>query len=456
MSLVCPEEKRVIPGASLDEYLRKCDIEDHPLDTLLHHLLSSFTAIAIEDDLERLYDRSLRCISVDRPIPGLQYDEFLAYYRCSECFKWCTSLSGHFGRHHSTSLRSREAGKHYCRQFSVVLDPSKPSLRIHLLVSPLNDPEPEVSGVHVDTISLAYPTADSDMVKRWMSPDFKNPTGPAVPTLISGPVDRSYMFTAEGTDHPCLHLDGGWHHSDTLYTGCAVLSFFQCFYSPVLRAIVNPRKHRLLHSHSFKKHIQNRSNKYKPIADKLHDHVAEAFDLSEIFTAEELYKKVHQSLILPAPILGLDSPISHYWCPECKMSYTTPTYHARDYHPGMQATKKGVERVDVIVLWKERELLRYTVRVTTNALPSPPCKPAIISFDEAPHLEESGINSLVKSWGEFDIPTVLSLVVMPSEYVPSESESQKESLASKSEAFLKAFHHATGSYLRVAQHLIQE
>lgn len=302
---------------------------------------------------------------------------------------------------------------------------------------------------------MAYPAADSDMVKRWMSPGFRNPTGPAVPTLSSGPVDRSYMFMAEGTNHRCLHLDGGWHHSDTLYTGCAVLSFFQCFYSPVLRAIVDPRNHRLVHSHSFKKRIQNRSNKYKHIADQLHDHVAEAFDLSEIFTAEELYKKIHESLILPAPILGLDSPKSQYWCPECKMSYTTPTYHVRDYHPGKQATKKGLEKVDAIVLWKERALLRFAVRVTTNARPSPsPRKPVTISFDEAPHLEESGINSLVKSWGEFDIPTVLSLVVVPSEYVPSESESQRESLASKSEAFLKAFHKATGSYLHVAQHLI--
>lgn len=117
MSLVCPEEQRVIPGASLGKYLHKHDIEDHLLGTLLLHLLSSFTAIAIEDDLERLYDRSLRCISVDRPIPGLQYDEFLTWYRCSECFKWCTSLSGHFIRLHSASLRSRESGQHYFRLF---------------------------------------------------------------------------------------------------------------------------------------------------------------------------------------------------------------------------------------------------------------------------------------------------------------------------------------------------
>ena len=85
MSLVCPEEQCVI--ASLDKYLHKHDIEDHLLGTLLLHLLSSFPAIAIEDDLECLYNHSLRCIIVDRLIPGLQCDEFLTWYRCLECFK---------------------------------------------------------------------------------------------------------------------------------------------------------------------------------------------------------------------------------------------------------------------------------------------------------------------------------------------------------------------------------
>ncbi|KAK2462989.1 hypothetical protein APHAL10511_004976 [Amanita phalloides] len=456
--LVCPEEGSVIPGALLWNYLQKRDIKDHPLDTLLCHLLSSFPAIAIEDDLECLYNQSLRSICVDRPIPGLKYDAFRTHYHCPECFKWYSNLSNHFSRCHSTSLRAHKSGENYFRQLSIMLDSSKPSFRIRLFIrAPNSNPKPRISVSSLDASSLESPTADSNMVKHWMSPDFRNPTGPAAPALLSGPVDGSYMFMAEGTNHHCLHLNCGWQSSDGLYTGCSVLSFFQCFYSPVLHAIVNPRKKRLLHSHSFMKHIQNRSQKYKSMADELHNHVTKAFDLSKVFTAEELYKKVHQDLILPAPILGLNSPKSQYWCPACNVSYTTPTYHVREYHPGMQATKKGVAKVDVIVLWVERELLRYTVRVTASAQPSPsPRKNVTTSFDEAPHLEESGINLLVKSWGQFDISTVLSLVVMPSEYMPSDEESQRESLASKSEAFLQAFHRATGSYLYAAQKLIQE
>ncbi|KAF8347301.1 hypothetical protein F5887DRAFT_1175044 [Amanita rubescens] len=453
--LVCPEERRVVPGASLEDYLKKRNIKDCPLNTLLQHL-SSFAAIGFKDDLETLYNCSLRSINVDRPIPGLQYDAHLTHYRCPECFKWCTTLSGHFQTHHSTLSRSRSSGNRYIRQLSIVLDSSKPTLRIPLLIA--GAPKPEVSGPHLDAISSESPKADSDRVERWMSLDFRNPTGPTAPTLISGPSDGSYMFTVKGGDDHCLHLDSGWGHSDMMYTGCAVLSFFQCFYSPVLHAIVNPRNQRLLHSDSFKRHIKNRSNKYKPIADELHDHVAEAFDLWAIFTAEELYKKVHQSLILPAPILGLRSPKCRYWCSDCKMSYTTPIYHVKKHHgPGTLATKKGVERVDVIVLWKEPALSEYTVRVAANpCLLLSPHKPVVVSFDEAPHLEESGINALVMSWGEFDVQTVLSLVLMPSEYVPSDEESQPGSLAFKSEAFLKAFHKVTGSYLCDAQRLIQE
>ncbi|KAK2459291.1 hypothetical protein APHAL10511_008693 [Amanita phalloides] len=456
--LVSPEEQSVIPGALLWNYLQKWDIKDHPLDTLLCHILSSFTAIAIEDDLEGLYNHSLQSICVDRPIPGLKYDPFCTHYHCPECFKWYSNLSNHFSHYHSPSLRAHKSGKIYSRQLSIMLDSSKPSLHIQLLISaPNSNPKPGIPGPCLDATSLECLTADSDMVKCWMSPDFRNPTGPAAPALISGPVDGSYMFQEKGSNRHCLHLDGGWQNTDELYTGCSVLSFFQCFYSPVLHAIVNPRKQRLLHSHSFMKHIQNRSHKYKSMADQLHNHVTKAFDLSKGFTAEKLYKKVHQNLILPAPILGLNSPKSQYWCPECNVSYTTPTYHVRDYHPGMHATKRGVAKVDVIVLWVERELLRYTVRVTSNAQPSPsPHKHVTTSFDEAPHLEESGINLLVKSWGEFDISTVLSLIVMPSEYMPSAEERQMESLASKSEAFLKAFHKVTGSYLHAAQNLILE
>lgn len=456
--LVCPEQKRVIPGASLKSYLQELNVKDHPLVTLLNHLLSSFKAITIEDDLQSLYNFSLQYISVDRPIPGLQYDVTLTHYRCPECFKWYADLSDHLADYHSISLRSSNSGNHYFRKFSIMLDSSKPSFRIQLLINTPND-VPKVSGPHLDAFSLECHAADSDMVKRWMCPDFRNTTGTTAPTLTSGPVDGSYMFTVKGAHQYCLHLASGWDHSDMLYTGCAVLSFFQCFYSPVLRAIVNPRNKCLLHLHSLKAHIQTRGHKYKSIAEDLCDHVMEAFDLSKILTAKDLYENVHQNLVLPrSSILGLDSPKSQYWCPDCNMSYATSTSHFRNYHSGTLATIKGVDKVDVIVLWKKRELQRYTVRVTANAGP-PPCpqKPAIIFFDQASHLEDYGINSLLKSWGEFDITTVLSLIAMPSDYVPSsDREKQRDSLAYKSEAFLKAFHKAVGCYLLAAQNLIQQ
>jgi hypothetical protein len=128
----------------------------------------------------------------------------------------------------------------------------------------------------------------------------------------------------------------------------------------------------------------------------------------------------------------------------------------KTHHRGRDWTKRGAKTVHAIVLWKERELRQYRVRVAQDTLAVQPPMAITISYDEAPHLQESGISMLIKSWGTFNIGEVLNLIVMPSEYKPAGNELVVGSLAKKTEAFLSSFHRAVGFYLRAAQHIIQK
>jgi hypothetical protein len=157
---------------------------------------------------------------------------------------------------------------------------------------------------------------DREMVRHWMDPSFKNKTGSSAPALVGSPCNGSYEFRSKGVTHRCLHLEGTWNRSESLYTGCAVLSFFQLFYSPILCAIVNPRERRLVHS-QYLLSIIRRRDKYKAISAQLLNHVISTFGLANICQAEDLYEKVHRNLILSAPILGLEDPQIHVCCPVC-------------------------------------------------------------------------------------------------------------------------------------------
>lgn len=161
------------------------------------------------------------------------------------------------------------------------------------------------------------------------------------------------------------------------YNGCAQLARLGLHWSPLLSAIVQPSKQRIILYPELKSLIHSKdvatllalSSPSEVLA-----HILATFDVSEHDTPDTLYQRVHQSLTVTSPYHGLPEPSVGYCCPKCQ------TWSARWSKHQDQMKQKSPEhmklmpddflRLYTILLYWKTDLCGYRISLQQDWEPS--------------------------------------------------------------------------------------
>jgi hypothetical protein len=418
-----------------------------------------------------VYTRSLselraQCSStvITHPIPGLP--PATKAYQCTTCRLWYQS----HGRHLQRSPRCKE--KVSGKRWRIPLFPAQSSEKIdvefkvpkHRLVGVASKNTTGSASDGEPNLVMADTTEEELTIRRWMDPQYKNPTGPNAPKLKPGASPGLFQFTESGgTVFSCSHqkTDNDFP-SPLAFLGCAVLSYFQLYFSPTLNAIVYPRGRTLVDETAL--HALVKSRQHGLLNEEAVSHVKETFSLA---CGEHAFKETHKDLILHQPVVGLDDPLLSYRCSACRLTWDTRRTAQPKRHrcpPPSQPFSNGTQQSTVIEtysvrLWKHPSEARRVemspewVEAHTRLHPrQPQSKVATISYsvDGVPHLQETGFSEHLKTWNTDDHHILLLL-----DFQSSDRPWPKVKFVEDVEQHLHRIRNLSKVYLRDAEHRLE-
>ena len=401
--MVSPKDNSIILADDLCSLVQK----DVNLDQIVNHILSSFQ---IKDQqLAFLFQTKLRDEVVKIPIPGLCEAE--SRYQCSDCGIWCSTPINHkknsptckdfthWQRYHSIPLYppgkrfQSSKGADYRIQLSI---PDHRNLR--------TDKPPLRPSLQNECQNMAE---DESLIETWTDVKFSNPRGPSAAKLVKEEQTQAFHFSISGRTFSCLHLLVSPRPGSHIYTGCAVLSYFQCFLSPILKAVVQPRESTLLDVAGMTKLFSSRQHG-QPV-ELLVAHITESFNLLPMATPHDMFRAVHKHLMVCTPLQGLSDPkfvIQCQTCLECFSNNKSLQSHQDALHPDKPAS--SIE-THAIRLWNSNKYASYRIVMDTSWCSShreqveqPRVRIPILSYENPPHLRNSGFQEHLESWGIHD------------------------------------------------------
>ena len=178
----------------------------------------------------------------------------------------------------------------------------------------------EASQLSTVQTSLELQSAeDADLIKSCQHPNFSNAVGLSAPKLCRK--DAGFEFIAQDRMFSCHHTAEPARLDAYIYTGCAVLCFFQLFYCPYLKSIVGPRMKSLVCIDDLPGILRQRNHGQTP-PQVLIDHITTSFSFAGC-NPSDMFQALHSSISLPRPIPGLPEPKVVFQCQvlDCKVSF---------------------------------------------------------------------------------------------------------------------------------------
>jgi hypothetical protein len=439
-SVVYPGNNSLVPP---------CDLQTHPrvleakstYDTcaLLGHVEKAFSLIHNETK-EELFNRIHHHLVLPHPMPGLRPPSY-SHYQCNLCCRWTSRLSAHIKKYPSCAKLDRGTGRHY----TIALYPVDQHTESSEFLVRLDVPD-LAKRAEPDTFSTIFAPSpnNTNLVAKWMEKNYKNPRGSAALKLHQEH-PNVFSYVEGGITFRCLHGDDALDPIP-LYTGCAVLSFFQLYFSPILQAIVSPRKHSLLYTKSLQSTLDGRVHGIE--IDVLLQHILSGFHLPNNETPQSLFDRIHKNLTLSQPLLGLPSPTLQDQCPICHGWFSSRMDDHLKSHPGV--SPRSIVKKHVVTLWQENKYKRFKVRMDddwANLSVQPVICSPIHTYLVAPHLEKYGYAEHVKSWNVPNLSPILQIADLPSKQT---IQWPVDTIAWKIEQALVQIHSATGQYLEEA------
>lgn len=414
----------------------------------LKHTKESF---AIEEDLEAMY-RRVSGLHLSTAIPGLPMPA-AEYSQCKLCSKWTKDAAEHAGAHSNLEAQiSLEVADR--PQHSIPLIPAQPAMRLSVGPAPGDSAQ-------ANTIQSPVSSCDNDLVYQWMDPSFKNQTGPKAPRLTATSDGSGFTFQARGRIYACLHpnLKAGDQLlvNRDIYTGCAVLNFYQLYYAPKLRAVVSPKKQTLVE----RKRLLRIINQRNPMAliypsNALVDHVFKSFGLTDIETPEAMWDAVLKSIRIGQYVVGLPKPMEYWRCSHCGL-FCSNNKHCEEGDKGSRSQK-----ITAIAAWKDNNYAGFKLQLANSLQASSQRKPSapMLTFPQPLYLDQEHIKEIHSLNGSL----LLSLVELPSvshlktycndlQY-PADTE-KLVPLLGKVEQFLSSLHATFKQYLEQAEEHLQ-
>ncbi len=449
--MVSPKDNSIILADDFQSLVHQgIDLDPQVID----HILSSFQ---IKDQKLAVLFQTKLCEGVVKiPIPGLCEAE--ARYQCSDCRIWCSTPKNHFKK----SPKCKNVTE---RSYSIPLYPPSDKFqsskgtdyRVQLFIPDHRHPSTVKARDPLLPPSLQSEWQDAaenePLIDTWTDAEFANPCGPRAPKLAKK--EQAFHFSALGRIFCCLHPSVSPRPDSHIYTGCAVLSFFQCFLSPVLKAIVQPRESTLLDLAGLKKLFTSRE--HGQAFELLVAHITESFDLLPAATPYDMFEVVHKHLILSAPLKGLSDPKFVIQCQACLQSFSTAKLHRLHQdaqHPDKPASGIGKR---AIRLWHANKYANYRIVIDASWPSSPSEEPRVripvLSYQNPSFLRDSGFQEHLESWEIRDYSVLHRLFGLPSQ-VESEPWTPG-SLSQKLHDCIPRVHRLLGSYLLDAEHRMQ-
>ncbi len=267
--VISPKRKSILLYQDLEKYVREYPyLQDHSSALLIEHISQAFQ-LNPKETLDTFY-RNHDSVSLKFPIPGLDYGE--KKYRCPKCHLWYATHRGH-----AKISPTCQKNEHPPREFSIALYPSEKGgpkyghhFRIKLIVPDHRDYAPEVKqnkklrlgkdtegSMMTSTLLTTQESEDILLIQAWLQPSYSNVRGPSAPKLQKD--EKGFKFTQDIQTFSCLHSSPFPKDNDSeFYTGCAVLCFFQLFFSPILHAVVSPLQKTLVGKRALQTIFNNR------------------------------------------------------------------------------------------------------------------------------------------------------------------------------------------------------
>jgi len=445
-------------------------MQSHDPHLLIKHIEDAFV-INPTTTLSIFYE-TCRSKKLPHPIPGLHLPD--KRYKCPDCELWYSS----YQQHAKLNLGCKQS-KTISKRFSVPLYP--PSTRVaekslathyrmelsipdHRKISPVvkvNKRLRRRSEVTAGPLLLRASGTQEEieniiLIESWLKPNFSNPKGALAPKLQMN--ESGFQFIHDGQLFHCLHSDHPPRSDCEIYTGCAVLSFFQLYFSPVLGAIVSPSERTLLCRKTLLRTIQSRVHGVEE--QTLLDHLIPSFEL--LNETEEMFNKIHRNVRLKRPILGLENPRLAYQCQNCGSSFADYQISFNNHQSSCYPTGPKITpiRTYTVRLWNVKIKYRYQATMDkswidlyeSSSTPSPARLQSLSYSDEnAIHLKESGFQKHVKSWNG-DLSTITKLFNI----CPAEGLWTHGGIAWKIERCIGQIHQLTGVYLSDTERRIDD
>ena len=443
--IVCPAKRKILLCNELRTEISRhvelsCQGLSLPQATLFDHITGSF---GIEEEtLEEIYAR-LHSVAVQYPIPGLA--EPSLSHQCPLCHHWYKRKLSTKGAtlHNCSSLGSKSIGTF----FSVpLLAGERDDLRVKVSVPEHTYLRKQLSSISSTskTVLLASPgnvTADSQLVKAWMDHSFWNVKGRNAPKLVKV-ANEAYEFIAHDRTFRCVHGELPPLIHETLYTGCAVLSYFQLYFCPLLKAAVNPLKKHLLCGQSLRNVFKSRQHGQQD--EDLLAHVQSIFSL--------LAMPERAALKLDQPLLGLPAPQKVFLCqaPGCQQIFAVGS-RSKQHHYRSSSTCSNHPPIKTfaITLWPT-ESNRFRALMSQKWIDNLPklTRTAVHSYEDPPHLQDSGFLDHLREWEIESTSNILSAIAqLPSRTDASWTGWSEGSLTAKLDKCLLKINFFLGHYL---------
>jgi hypothetical protein len=409
--VVSPQMGSILLYKELRHYVHGYHLlQGHNPESLVEHIKTVFN-INPSTDLPALFERH-RHTTVQYPIPGLHAAE--SRYHCPDCGQWYSSYKNHLNK-------GRTCRQSTSRHFSIPLYPPSSGVgvaslgtdyRIRLLLPDhrdfslfvkINNRLLRRSEIAEELpLSTNFPE-DDELVRSWLDPSFSNSIGCQAPKLQK--CDTGFHFVDRGQRFCCLHDNTKPRSDCNLYTGCAVLSYFQLYFSPVLGAVVSPSRMTLLCHDTLMRTIRSRVHGADNQA--LWDHVVKSFSLLD--DAEDMFASKHRSVLLNTPILGLKDPRLVFQCKHCGCSISFSrslkdfNQHLSKYHPAVAQVVPI--KTYAVRLWDLNAKCRYQAImsdswISSQESPINRSRIQVLSYNntDAVHLKGSGFQNHFESW----------------------------------------------------------
>ncbi len=413
--VVSPQRGSILLYKELCHYVHNYHLlQDHDPKSLVEHIKIAFD-INPSTDLLGFFERH-RHTTVRYPIPGLHAAE--KRYQCPDCGQWYSAYKNHLSKGQTCQQSSS-------RYFSIPLYPPSNGVgvasvgtdyRIRLLLPDHRNLSPFVKINKLLRRSEITATGelpvitncinDTELVRSWLDPGFSNVFGCQAPKLQRN--DDGFHFVLHGQRSCCLHGNEPPRSDSNMYTGCAVLSFFQLYFSPLLAAVVSPSSMTLLSRETLLRKI--RSRVHGADNQTLWDHIVESFSL--LNDAEDMFANTHRSVRLNTPILGLEDPKLVFQCKYCGCSVGFGRSlkkfkdHLSIHHPA--DAQVAPIKTYAVRLWDLNAKHRYQAVMSDSWIASwQELHPAmnhsriqVLSYNDgnAVHLKGSGLQNHFESW----------------------------------------------------------